>query len=174
MLKCAFLLASITLFLQSVFSPPFVLLAFAPWIALVCLSTEIPKSLALCLLGGCLIDLLSEDPMGVHALNYTLVAYFLSRFRTYFSHENPLHLAVFTMLISTCSTLLQFFLLFLFDRRVPFTGEWILGDLFIMPIADGVYALLGFAYPLMLYKKVLHQGSYLWLKLKKRVFPTSL
>jgi cell shape-determining protein MreD len=128
-----------------------------------------------------MIDLLSDDPIGVHALNYTITALFLFRFRKYFLYDHPLHLSLFTILVSFCSTLLQLFLLFLFDRRIPFTGQWAFGDLLAMPLADALYALVWFALPLrgylhicrrppMLYKK----GSIYWLKLKKRFFPTSL
>ncbi len=169
MLKLAFFLSTIALFLQSVLSPPFSLLVYAPWIALVVLRTQSPKCLYLSLIGGIMVDLLSDDPMGVHALNYTIVALFLFRFRKFFLYDNPLHLSLFTILVSFSSTLLQLFLLFLFDRRIPFTGQWAFGDLLAMPIADAIYALVWFALPLTLYKR----GRIYWLKVKKRFFPTS-
>ena len=169
MLIFAFLLGTIALFFQSVLSPPFILLTYAPWIALCTLSYPIPKSLYLACLAGCVMDLLSENPMGIHALNYTLIAFFLSRWRSYFSSQNPFHLSFFTLLASFFSTLLQLFLLFLFDTRIPFTGQWILGDLLIMPALDALYALIWFSLPLKAY----NLGRLHCLNIKKKLFPTS-
>jgi rod shape-determining protein MreD len=122
------------------------------------------------MISGAILDLFSNDPMGVHALNYTLIALTLYRYKRFFSYEQPFHLGLFTFFVSFTSTLLQIFLLFLFDRRIPFTGEWVFGDLLIMPIADALYAIVWFAYPL----KFFEQGRPFWHKLKKRIFPTTL
>ena len=168
MIIVAFLLATAALFMQTILFPDFVILAFAPWIALVVLTCSLPKCLSLAMLAGSFLDILSDDPMGVHALNYTLIACFAYRYRRYFSYDQPLHLSLFTLLLSFGSTLLQLFLLFLFDRRIPFTGEWIFGDLIIMPLADAIYALLWFAYPLRLFNK----GWFFCLSIKKKLFPT--
>lgn len=164
----SFLLALIALFFQSFLFSHFVLLPFAPYLALVILCRPLPKTLCYAFLAGAIIDLLSNDPMGIHALNYTLISFFFYRYRRYFSYHTPLHLSLFTFLISFTSTLLDLFLLFLFDRRIPFTGEWCFGDLSVMPIADALYALLWFAYPLKLFEK----GRNLWLNIKKKLFPT--
>lgn len=169
MLIAAFFLATTALFIQSILLPHFTILAYAPWIALVVLSCDIPKCLYLSCFAGAVLDLLTDDPMGVHALNYTLIAWFLFRYRKYFLFSSPIHLSVFTLFVSFGSTLLQLFLLFLFDRRVPFTGQWAFGDLFIMPIADAVYAFFWIACPLQL----LNPMSVLWFSIKKRLFPTS-
>lgn len=161
MLIFAFCLSTSALFIQSILFPHFTFLAYAPWIALVILQSPSPKCFYLCFLAGAMLDLMSDDPMGTHALNYTVIATFLYRYRSYFLYDHPIHLSLFTLIVSFCSTPLQLFLLFLFDRRVPFTGQWALGDLFLMPIADALYALLWFALPLILYKK----GIIHWRKL---------
>lgn len=169
MLIIAFLLGTITLFLQSILFPHFVLLAFAPWIALVVLYCPSPKCLYLACLSGIFIDLITDDPMGIHALNYTIIAWFLMRYKRYFLYDQPFHLSLFTLLVSFCSTLLQLFLLFLFDRRIPFAGQWAFGDLVFMPVADAIYAFLWFAWPL----RLINHGSTYWLNIKKKLFPTS-
>ena len=169
MLIIAFLLATTTLFIQSVLFPHFTLLAYAPWIALIVLSRPRPKSLYLACIAGVVLDLVTDDPIGVHALNYTLIAWFLFRYRRYFNYDQPLHLSLFTLFVSLSSTLLQLFLLFLFDRRVPFAGQWAFGDLLLMPVADALYAFLWFAWPL----RLLNQGSVFWRSIKKKLFPTS-
>ncbi len=154
MLGIAFFLTTAALFIQSVLFPHFTILAYAPWIALVVLTCDTPKCLYLSCLAGALLDLITDDPMGIHALNYTLIAWFLFRYRKYFLFHSPVHLSVFTLLVSLGSTLLQLFLLFLFDRRVPFTGQWVLGDLLIMPIADAAYAFFWVGCPLRLLNPV--------------------
>jgi cell shape-determining protein MreD len=164
MLTLTFALATAALILQSVLCPPFTLLPFAPWIALVSLRCPFSKTLLLVAAAGAGVDLLSDDPMGLHAINFCLTAGILFRVRNHFLYDNPFHLSLFTTLISCASTLIQIFLLFLFDRRVPFAGKWVLGDLLAMPIADGLYALVWFAAPLLLYEKLRRHVSVYWRK----------
>lgn len=171
MLPFAFLLGAIALFIQTILFSHFVLIVFAPWIALCVLKESGIKPLYLSFCAGVFMDLLSDDPMGLHALNYTITALFLFRYRFFFSLESPFHFALFTALAGFSSTLLQLFLLFLFDRRVPFTGEWALADLFIMPFADAVYALLWFFYPLKAFQKMSRIGGVYWRKIRERLFP---
>jgi rod shape-determining protein MreD len=168
----SFVLSLIALLLRATLFPSLPILAFAPVIALAALRLSLLKSLWLSALCGALIDLLSDDPIGLHALNYTLIAGLLYRFRKHFLHDQPLHLSVFTALISSSSTLLQLFLLFLFDRRVPFDGKWIFADLIGMPIIDAVYAFVWFAAPLALFEKLHRYWMLFWLK-RKTLSPPS-
>lgn len=164
MLIFAFFLAIAACFFQSIFFLPFAILPFAPWLSLVSFSCNRLKALWLSALTGAFLDLISDDPMGVHALNYALSVALLFHYRKYFLLGNPLHLSLFTSLVSFTSTLLQFFLLFLFDRRIPFSGKWAFGDLIGMPIADGIYALVWFAAPLALFAKGRHLWGLFWLR----------
>jgi cell shape-determining protein MreD len=163
-----FTLSSIALILQSLLLPHLTLFAFAPWIAFVILTSSFKKTLYLSALSGIFIDLLVSDPSGVHAINHTLTAACLYPFRNWFFSQNPIHLSLFTIPCSFFSTLLQMFLLFLFDRRIPFAGKWILVDVLGMPLVDGVYALLWIAAPL----KLSHYWSLSWTHLKRTLFPT--
>lgn len=168
----AFLAGSVALLLQSVLFIPFTLLSFAPYIALVLLSSPLSKTLRFSAIAGSIVDILSDDPLGVHALNYTLTAALLFRFRKHFFYENPLHFSLFTIAISFISTLLQLLLLFLFDRRIPFAGKWILGDLIAMPMADGIYALIWFSAPLAIFNILRRHWSPSWNTLKQSLFRT--
>lgn len=159
----------VALILQCVLQPPFALLPMIPWITLVILRSSFSKTACLAALAGALMDLLSEDPMGIHALNYSLTALFLYSLRKHLLYERPLHLSLFTTLFSASSTCLQLFLLFLFDRRVPFSGKWLFVDTIAMPVADGLYALIWFAAPLYLYAKLRKLWSLHW----PTLFPTS-
>jgi rod shape-determining protein MreD len=148
MLIFAFLLATLALILQGILLPKLTILAFAPLIAFVILRSKLIPALFTSLLAGAIVDLFSDDPMGIHALNYVLVTAILSRFRTHLSHDEPLHLTLFSGGVSILSTLIQLFLLFLFDKKVPFDSKWTLLDLTLMPLIDAFYAFVWFAAPL--------------------------
>jgi rod shape-determining protein MreD len=164
MLFLAFLLASFALFLQSILSPKIGVLAFAPFLSIAILRSSFTKALYLSAFTGGLLDLLSNDPMGLHALNYCLVTAFTFRVRKHLSYEQPLHLSLFTGLLSFLSTLLQLVLLFLFDKKIPFKGGFVLIDLFAMPILDILYAFVWFAAPLVLFEKLYNKTKQLWIR----------
>jgi rod shape-determining protein MreD len=168
----SFFLAVLALFLQSFLIPRISILAFAPFLSLLTLKERLPKALWCSALSGALLDLLSDDPMGLHALNYTLATAFLYRYKRHFSYEVPFHFGLFTVFISSLSTLLQLSLLFLFDRRIPFDGKWILTDLIGMPILDGLYAFAWFVVPLAMFEKIKKYWVLFWLR-KKNLSPTS-
>ena len=180
MLIFSFFLSLVFLFLQMTFLPLWTLLAFAPWIALLILRSSLKKATFASAVAGILIDLLSDDPMGLHALNYSLTAALLYPYRKHMLFDVPLHLSLSTALVSFVSTFLQWILLFLFDRRVPFSGKWILIDLGVMPFLDALYAYVWFALPLSLFV-VLHRfwrshtwrgWMVFWLKRKKSSPPS--
>lgn len=166
MLIIAFALAAIALILQGILVPRLAILAFAPFLALVIMRCKQRRALWLSVLAGSLIDLLSDDPMGLHALNYTLITALLFPFRKHFLYDHPLHLSLFTGLISVMSTILQLILLFLFDRRVPFEGKWVFADLVGMPAIDALYAFVWFAAPLSFFDKLRRMWVLFWLKRK--------
>lgn len=172
MLFFSFCLAAVALFFQGLLFPSFGLLAFAPWLAILQLRSSLPKALWLSAFAGALLDLLCEDPMGIHALNYTLVTFILYPQRRHLSWENPFHVSLLTGFISALSTLFGLVLLFLFDRRAPFDGKWIWIDLIGMPIADAIYALIWFSAPLVLFEKLHRLWMVFWLK-RKNLSPSS-
>ena len=171
MLILAFFLSFTALLFQGIAIPHLSILAFAPFVALVSLRATPLKALWLSALAGVCLDLLSDDPMGLHAVNYTVTTALLFKAKKHFSHDVPFHLSLFTGLISLCSTLLQLILLFLFDRRVPFSGKWIFTDLIGMPVIDALYAFVWFAAPLALFEKLRRIWVVFWLK-KRNPSPT--
>jgi len=159
MILAAFFLSFIAHILQGVMGVSMALLAFAPFLGVCLMRLRLRSILWFSMLAGCAVDCFSDDPMGLHALNYVVVSGVLYRFRKRFSYEEPLHLALYTALISFVSTILQLLLLFLFDRRVPIHGKWVLIDLFCMPLADGVYGLIWLVFPIW----VLQRLRYKWM-----------
>jgi hypothetical protein len=97
---------------------------------------------------------------------------FLWKIRKAFDPENSLHLSLLTLIGSSLSTGLQMILLFLFDRRIPFNGKWILTDLIGMPVIDAVYAFVWIAAPISLFKYLSRIWMVFWLK-KHNPSPTS-
>jgi rod shape-determining protein MreD len=166
MLIFSFFLAAVAFLLQGSVLPGLHLLAFAPYVALVSLKCSTPRALWLSAIAGAFIDLFSDDPMGLHALNYTLSCFLLLRLKKHFLFNNPFHLSLFSFLVSSLSTLLQLILLFLFDRRVPFSGRWIFADLVGMPVIDALYAFVWFAAPLVLFERLHRVWVVFWLKKK--------
>ncbi len=164
----ALILATLALILQGTVVPRLAILPFAPFLALAALRCELNQTLWLSVLAGSLMDLLSDDPMGLHALNYAITMGLLYRFRNHFSYDQPLHLSLFSSIISSLSTFLQLLLLFLFDRRVPFDGKWIFADLIGMPLIDALYAFVWFAAPLAFADQVRRMWVLFWLKRKNR------
>ncbi len=162
----AFALGFVALIFQGLLVPRLSILAFAPFVGLATLRCELSQALRWSAAAGCMVDLFSDDPMGLHALNYVLMAWLLFRIRTHFSYDQPLHLSLFTGLISAGSTILQLLLLFLFDRRVPFGGKWIFADLIGMPVIDALYAFVWFTAPLALFDKLRRMWVLFWLKRK--------
>ncbi len=167
----AFLLSLTALILQCILVPKMAILAFAPFIAWTTLKHSHIRALWLCASSGAIIDLLSEDPMGLHALNYTLCSVLLWPISKHFFHDATLHLSLLGGVVSLISTILQLSLLFLFDRRVPFEGKWVLVDLVGMPIIDMLYTFVWFAAPLAMFAALRQLWVVFWLK-KKNLSPT--
>lgn len=162
MILLAFILATITLFLQNILFAPVTLLSYIPFITLIVLTKTSPKTLYLAAISGSIVDLLSNDPMGVHTLSYCLLAHLMTRLKRYFSYDKIPHFALATWISSFLCTILQMLLLFIFDRKIPFSGQWTLIDLFFMPFLDAIYAIIWFSIPIMLYKKFKMSWRFFW------------
>ena len=139
------------------------ILLFAPLMTLVFSRLSLPISLWLATLSGLYVDLLSYTGiLGLSSLNYVLTTLCIYRFRSYFSEEKIHIFSLYTILFSLVSTLFQLsFDLPLITHRPPHLLT-ILTDLLLLPIVDGVYALLLFLYPLKLYKIALTPTSILF------------
>lgn len=164
MIILSFILSLTALFLKITIYPGLELAPFIPFLAILSLVKPFKKALPLATLAGFIIDLLSSDPLGIHALNYTLCILICFRCRSLFSTESPLQLGLYTALYSFVSTQLQIALLFLFDRRVEFLGKWWLVQWLSLPVIDAVYAMIWFAGPLALVRFLHKTWTIYWLK----------
>ena len=164
MTTLAFILSVVVLYLQSTLYPELPVLAFAPFLALVCLQRPLATALLLCSLAGLVLDLVSQEPFGLHAVVYALTGFVCFRWRRLFSLETPMQFSMYTALISLVCTTTHVVLLFLFDRRIPFPGRWWMTEWLSLPLFDSAYALVWFTGPLALIRQVHRQWVIYWLK----------
>src|SRR5579871_3135483 len=159
----------------NVFLPWLHLFAFSPFLALLYYKTNFVKSLWIASLCGLAMDLLSSEfRFGLHSLNYCLITLLLYQQKKHFVEDRSLALILFTFIISIVSTLVQFFLISIFGRALPFSAKLLITDLVIMPLADAVYAFIWFTCPMKLYihiKKVGWKTFYSKLLGTFRFFP---
>ena len=164
MLPFSFCLGLVALWAQAIFFPTLPINPLIPFVALTCLLSSFAKAPWLSLLAGLSIDVLSSDPLGIYALNYSLVALLCYSWRNRFSADVPLQFSLYTAFVSLVSLFLQLILLFLFDRRVPFDGNW--WEWSSLPGFDALYAFVWFAGPLALFQFVRKTAVIYWLKKK--------
>ncbi len=151
-LYISFGLALLAAIFGSVFFPYLHLSFFAPFLALTYHAATLSKSLWLSLVCGVILDLLSSEfRFGLHTLTFVLATLVLYAHKRHFFEDKPLALSIFTAIISTILTLLQFILVHLFDRGIAFSTLTVLTDVIFMSLVDGLYAFLWFTCPLRLY-----------------------
>ena len=148
----SFSLALVAAVFGSVFFPYLHLSFFAPFLALTYHASTLSKSLWLSLACGVVLDLISSEfKFGLHSLTFVLATLILYAHKRHFFEDKPLALSIFTALISGVLTLLQFVLVHLFDRGLPFSILTALTDVVLMSAVDGLYAFLWFTCPIKLY-----------------------
>ncbi len=148
----SFGLALVAAIFGSVFFPYLHLCFFAPFLALTYHASTLSKSLWLSLVCGVILDLLSSEfKFGIYTLTFVLATLILYAHKRHFFEDKPLALSIFTAIISGVLTILQFVLVHLFDRGIPFSTLTVLTDVIFMSAIDGVYAFLWFTCPIRLY-----------------------
>lgn len=130
---------------------PFPLFPFSPYLAILYRRSSFIKSLWVAAFCGLLVDLLTDRPFGLHALNLTVVTFFFYRLRVYFV-DKPIGLASYTAILSLSITLISWILFSLCGQNLPLTFKGITTDFFVMPLADSLYGVLCFSLPLSLYR----------------------
>lgn len=137
--------------LLMVLMSPWPLAFFAPFLAMVYHRHSLVGSLWISAGCGIVIDLLSTTPFGIYSLNYAVVSLLLYRYRIYFV-EKPIGLASLTLIFSIMSSVIARIFFFIIGISLPFTLKGGATDFLLLPLADGVYALLFFSCPLILYR----------------------
>ena len=127
---------------------------FIPFLILVITHSSLAKSLWIAFGIGLCMDLLSEGAFSVNTLALCVTVAYLFTKRRYFIKENPYNLSLFTTLFLICLTLLYIPLFFIFDGRVLLSGKWLVTDLLLYPLFDGLYAYFWFTLPFALWEKL--------------------
>ena len=116
---------------------------YAPLITIIISRFNRAEAIWLAALVGLMIDLYSKGAMlGVFSLNYCISTIIIYRYRKFFSEEKIHIYALYTTLFSVISTAIHFFLFALVETPLKLTFFTIFTDLILMPIFDGVYALV--------------------------------
>lgn len=154
-------LTSMTFLLSSIFFCPSLRLFYlAPFLIALYYQKNFLVSLWGSFLCGLLLDLLSVGThFGLYALNYTLTTFFLFVQRKNFFGDSFSTLPLMVFFFSTVSSFLQAIFLYLFEREIFFSWQWIISDLFLMPLFDASYAFVCFIVPFYLFEKPPRKGK---------------
>ena len=91
------------------------------------------------------MDIIGSDlHFGLFALNYTICTIAIYPQKKHFFEDSLTTIPVLTFAFSVLSTLLQLFLMEAMGGGIKPTSSWILTDLILMPLADGLYGFLLF------------------------------
>ena len=147
-----FALAFVFAIFGHIFFPYLRLSAFAPFLAILYNRRKISKALWISFGCGLIIDLISSHTrLGLYGLNFVITTALLYPQRRHFFEEKASALSLFTTIIAALSTLLQLFLITLFDQVIPLSLATLFSDIVLMSLFDGVYAFLWFTCPMRLY-----------------------
>lgn len=159
----------------SSFVPQARILGFVPFLTLALARLELGYVLWMAAIAGLYIDANSPStPMGFSALNYALTSLIVFRYRRRFSEDKFYIFTLYSTLFSFVSTILHFVLHALIDLHVKLHVFTVITDLILMPIFDGVYALVFVLAPIALFKylsasKRLSRYRKVWRGISRRI-----
>ena len=155
-------------FLSSIF--PLKLIYFAPFLTILFYKNSFLNILWLSVICGLITDSFSSSTFGIYSLNYLIASFFLYREKRFFN-DSIINTSIFTSIYAAIFSLFNPLLFFIFDKKVILSIKWLITDIILMPIIDGIYAFLFFALPLYFIayiKKV--DFKKLWITYKKMIF----
>jgi len=156
-----------------IFLSDFKLIYFAPLIIFLFYNISFISILWLAALVGFLQDLFSSNFLGLNAISYLVVSIFLYREKKYFN-DKPINLSIFTYVFSMIFSILSPILLFVFDKKISLSITWIITDIVLYPMLDGIYAFVFFAMPIVFFEYLRKIGyKSLWLGMKQKIFRKS-
>jgi len=125
---------------------------FAPFLCLSYTKKNFVYSLWLSLFCGLIIDLLStEYKFGLMSLAYSIAAAIMYRYCRFFSNTKSFSLCLYVIIFSSLLSIINIFLLSSFIKHFNLSLVGIITDVIVMPILDGVYTLLLFILPTVLF-----------------------
>ncbi|CDZ80586.1 rod shape-determining protein MreD [Candidatus Rubidus massiliensis] len=111
---------------------------------------------------GLIIDSIgSTSHFGIHALNFCVTTLLIRNQRMNFFADNLYTLPIMTYIFSSCSTIIHWVLLKLFDHSVELSFSILFIDFLLVPITDSIYAFCVFVLPSIIYdRKVKKEKKY--------------
>ncbi|MFA6502367.1 MAG: hypothetical protein WCT85_06230, partial [Parachlamydiales bacterium] len=105
-------------------------------------------------------------------------SYFLTSILLYnqkrFFNDKPINLSIFTVVFSMIFSIFNILLFFIFDKKLALSLKWLVSDIILFPILDGIYTLILFAIPIWLFEKFMVLGfKNLWIRCKILIFQKS-
>ncbi len=155
-LLIAFSLSLLPTLLGPIFFPLIKLTYFAPFLIILMYKKKNAGLFAFTLVAGFIIDLLSaHTPFGFWIINYGMTLWVLLFFKPFFFEDKLLTLPLLTIFFSQISTFLYVVAMNFFFLKVQISFGWILTDLIVYPMLDGIFALLAFHIPLLYLNRLL-------------------
>lgn len=103
---------------------------------------------------GVIMDMLgAHTRIGFFAVTYWITTAILYRLKQQFFEDKLSTLPVMTFFFAIFSTIIQAILLNAMGVTLHLTGQWVVTDLLMYPLADALYALLWFAIPSYLLRR---------------------
>lgn len=167
-----FLLFFISFFSMIVFSnfSNIKFIYFAPLLIFLFYNVSFISILWIATLLGFFQDLFSSSFFGINAILYLIATLVLYKEKRFFN-DKPINLSIFTMVFSIVFSFLTPILFFIFDKKINLSITWILTDIIIYPILDGIWAFIFFAMPLLFFDNFRKIGfKNLWINFKKVIF----
>ncbi len=133
---------------------PFVKITyFAPYLSLMALKASHTKALWHAFLIGFILDLLTANtPFGFWVINYILTLYALNFLKKLFFEDQITTLPLLSIFFAQISTLLYMFSNIFSARTLELNVKWAMIELGLLPLADGIFALIFFSLPLYYFR----------------------
>lgn len=172
-IKTKILLFFLVSFFSMIFFSNIKFIFFAPLIIFLFYNISFISILWIAAILGFTQDLFSSTFFGINAISYLVSSIILYREKKYFN-DKPINLSIFTMVFSIIFSILSPILFFIFDKKINLSITWIITDIIMYPILDGIYAFLFFAMPILFFEYLKKVGyKNLWIGLKTKIFQKS-
>jgi cell shape-determining protein MreD len=126
----------------------FPLTVCGPLLALACYRWKQTSALWLGALHGLLLDLFSADlPMGFHTLATVVTVSFVCRGKQFFFEDSLFTVPLLAGAFSCIRTIVEVLLRVPFGSSLALSGQWIAGDVVLLPLADALFAAIFYVLP---------------------------
>ena len=138
-----FVCSSLLTIFSSALFPKISIFFFIPFLVFVFFKKNFIQTLFWAFFCGLIVDLFSSKHFGIFSFSYVLMSFLLFSKKRFFK-ETPFNIAIFSSIASFVFTIIFVLLSLIFNSVVKISFLFVISDLIIMPILDGIYAFLFF------------------------------